>query len=94
MAANYIEPRRRFNTEYRSRVLPNQIAAFEGAGLKFYILPIFSSGQKRKKTKINEGMMEMFRETEERSEKHDIAWEEKQLKLELEMEDKQREREQ
>ena len=33
MAANYIEPHRRFNTEYRSRILPNQIAAFEGAGL-------------------------------------------------------------
>ena len=33
MAANYMEPRRRFNTEYRSRILPNQIVAFEEAGL-------------------------------------------------------------
>ena len=33
MAANYTEPRRRFNAENTSRLLPNQIAVFEGAGL-------------------------------------------------------------
>ena len=53
----------------------------------------YSSGQKRKKTKISEGMMEMFKEMEERSEEREIAWEEKRLKFEMEMEEKRRERE-
>jgi hypothetical protein len=63
--------------------------------LKLSILvPLHTVGQKRKKTKADEGLLDMFREMEEKSEEREIAWEEKRLKFELEMEERRRKREQ
>ena len=47
-------------------------------------------GNKRKRTKVNEELLEWFREIEERSEERELALEEKRIQFEIEMEDRRK----
>ena len=56
--------------------------------------PYFFPGKKRSRAKVDDGLLDLLKEMEERSEERETAWEEKRLKFELEMEERRRKREQ